>query len=204
MKHTMKLQKKPFDAILKGKKNIEIRLNDEKIQQIQVGDKIIFKLDDSDEKELKATVVALHHSDSFVSLFKQISLYDCGFAGETNVDEAINSMRKYYSQEQEKKYGVVGIELSEIYWATRYLTDNSPVLKYIPGEKWRRMYNFAFEANDFFTITTAKFVIKITGGSVKLFDKETEHLIHSVKGFNYLYTGDVNPDETELMVLGKH
>lgn len=206
MKHTMKLQKKPFDAILKGKKNIELRLNDEKRQQIQVGDKIIFKLDDLDEKEFKATVVALHHGDSFVSLFKRISLYDCGFVGETSVNEAAKSMREYYSEEQEKKYGVVGIELSEIYWATRCLTDNAPVLKYIPGEKWRRMYNFAFETSDFFTITTAKFVIKITGGSVKFFDKETEHLIHSVKGFNYLYTGDVNPDETELMALenGKH
>ena len=129
MKHTMKLQKKPFDAILKGKKNIELRLNDEKRQQIQVGDKIIFKLDDLDEKEFKATVVALHHGDSFVSLFKRISLYDCGFVGEISVNEAAKSMREYYSEEQEKKYGVVGIELSEIYWATRCLTDNAPVLK---------------------------------------------------------------------------
>lgn len=206
MEHTMRLQKTPFTLIKKGTKNIELRLNDEKRQKIQIGDKIIFRLCDSNKEKIKATVCALHHSDSFANLFKQLSLYDCGFSGVNDVNEAIECMRKYYSKELEEQYGVVGIELSEVYYITKWLPIDSPVLRYITCEKWRRMYNFDWGVRNFFTIATEKIEINITGGSVIFKYKENEELIKTIKGFNYLYTGDVKPDETELMALenGKH
>lgn len=206
MEHTMRLQKTPFILIKNGIKNIELRLNDEKRQKIQIGDKIVFRLCNSNKEEIKATVCALHHADSFSNLFKQLSLYDCGFSGVNDVNEAVECMRKYYSTELVEQYGVVGIELSEVYYITKWLPINSPVLRYITGEKWRRMYNFNWDIRNFFTITTKNFVINITGGSVIFNYKETEELIKTVKGFNYLYTGDVKTDETELMALenGKH
>lgn len=206
MEHTMRLQKVAFSLIKKGTKNIELRLNDEKRQQIQIGDKIIFRLCNSDKEEIKATVCALHRSDSFVNLLKQLSLYDCGFSGIKDEHKAAECMREYYSKELEKQYGVVGIELSEVYYKTKWLSDDSPALRFITGEKWRRMYNFNWETRNFFTITTEKLIINITGGSVIFKYKEPEQLIKIIKGFNYLYTGDVKPDETELMALenGKH
>lgn len=38
MNHSMKLNPAPYAAIKTGKKNIELRLNDEKRQQVKVGD----------------------------------------------------------------------------------------------------------------------------------------------------------------------
>lgn len=44
MEHIMNLNKQPFDMIKKGRKNIELRLFDEKRRKIQIGDYIVFKL----------------------------------------------------------------------------------------------------------------------------------------------------------------
>ena len=57
-----------------------------------------------------------------------------------------------------------------------------------------------------FTIDSKSFIIKITGGSVKIINKQTERLIKEFKGYTYLYTGDVHPEETEFFALenGKH
>ena len=202
----MSLQMEHFNAIINGRKNIELRLNDEKRQQIRVGDQIVFQHDASEKQQIRAKVSALHHADTFEALFNSLSLYDCGFQVETDVNEAIKSMRRYYSEEQEMRYGVLGIELSQIFWPTKWLPDDHPVLSFISGGHWKRMYHYDWETRDFFTITTDTFVIRITGGSVRFFDKRNEQLIHTVKGFTYLYTGDVNADETELMALenGKH
>lgn len=204
MIHYMRLQKVPFQAIMKGKKNIELRLNDEKRQQIQEGDQIVFKLFDSDEKEITATVDTLYHAESFAELFSAHSLYGCGFKAGTDVAAAVKSMRKYYTEEEEQKYGVLGIQLSDICFLNKW--NRYPTLSHIYSSKWNRMYNHDWTTTTFFTITTDRFIIRITGGSVKFFDIEKDKLIHANKGFNYLYTGDVKPDESELMALenGNH
>ncbi len=48
--------------------------------------------------------------------------------------------------------------------------------------------------------------IEITGGSVKIFDKITNTLQKTFKGYTYLYTGAISPDENEFFALenGKH
>ena len=50
------------------------------------------------------------------------------------------------------------------------------------------------------------FAIEITGGSVRIFRKPANALIKEFKGYKYLYTGDIRPDETEFFALenGKH
>ena len=42
MKHRMKLNKDPFDRVRSGRKKIEIRLFDEKRQNLNIGDIICF------------------------------------------------------------------------------------------------------------------------------------------------------------------
>ena len=56
-----------------------------------------------------------------------------------------------------------------------------------------------------YRITTDKFIVELTGGSLLIKDRENDLLAHH-KGFNYLYTADINPAETELFALenGKH
>jgi len=108
--HKMKLNSAPFEMIKSGEKTIELRLYDEKRQKIKVGDKILFT-DNATGETLNATVVKLHRFNSFEELYKSLPLLKCGYT-EENVDNAKPSdMEQYYPLEEQKKYGVIGIEL---------------------------------------------------------------------------------------------
>ena len=105
MLHKMKLNESPFERIKNGTKNIEFRLFDEKRQQIKVGDQIEFsKLPDLQEK-LLVDVTQLYREDTFERLFKKL------YNDEKEIKRKTESMYKYYSQEEEKKYGVIGIKV---------------------------------------------------------------------------------------------
>ena len=106
----MKLHAAPFKRIKNGQKTIELRLLDEKRQRIQVGDRIVFTNRTTGEK-LRAVVKALHRFDSFEELYENLPLLKCGYTAE-DIDKAHPSdMERYYSAEEQQKYGVVGIEL---------------------------------------------------------------------------------------------
>ena len=108
--HHMKLHSAPFEMIKSGKKTIELRLFDEKRSQIKVGDKILFTNTTTGET-LTRTVLNLHCFDSFEALYQSLPLLQCGYTAE-DVDTARPSdMEAYYSVEEQRKYGVVGIEL---------------------------------------------------------------------------------------------
>lgn len=109
VEHNMRLNPSPFEKINSGQKTIELRLFDEKRQQVQAGDKIVFTNSATGET-LKVTVVKLHRFDTFDELYKALPLTRCGYTDE-NVDKATPAdMEQYYSVEEQKKYGVVGIE----------------------------------------------------------------------------------------------
>ena len=109
----MKLSPKPYDMIASGKKTIELRLLDEKRSQIKVGDIIVFTQSFSGES-VTAKVVELHKFNTFEELYKSLPLLKCGYT-EENIDKAsFNDMAIYYSQENQQKYGVVGIEIALI------------------------------------------------------------------------------------------
>lgn len=114
MNHEMKLNPAPYAAIKTGKKNIELRLNDEKRQQVKIGDTITFSNTAIPDLKLYTRVNALHHAASFTELFATIPLTVCGFDGNLSVDEAAGEMRQYYSEEEELKYGALGIEVELI------------------------------------------------------------------------------------------
>ena len=108
--HEMKLHPSPFEKIKSGAKNIELRLFDEKRQKIKIGDTIIFTNTANGEK-MCVTVEKLHQFGSFAELYKALPLLQCGYTAD-NVNTAHPSdMERYYSAEEQKKYGVLGIEL---------------------------------------------------------------------------------------------
>lgn len=111
MKHEMRLHPEPFENIKNGTKTIELRLNDEKRQLLNVGDILEFTNRLNDEK-LCTKIVELHHYDSFVELYKHFDKVSMGY----REDEEANpeDMEKYYSKEEQEKYGVVGIEVEVI------------------------------------------------------------------------------------------
>lgn len=110
MLHKMKLQEDPFERIKNGTKTVEFKLYDEKRRTIQIGDEIEFsKLPELQEK-LLVKVIDLYKEESFEKLFKKV------FVGEDKekIIEKAKSMNRFYTPEQEKEYGVVGIKIEII------------------------------------------------------------------------------------------
>ncbi len=110
MKHYMKLKPFPFEMIKSGRKTIELRLFDEKRQKIKVGDDIEFTNTQTGEL-ITAEVTALHRFDSFEELYKCLPLLKCGYTDDNISSACYTDMNEYYSENEQEKYGVLGIEL---------------------------------------------------------------------------------------------
>ena len=108
--HTMKLHAAPFEKIKSGEKTIELRLYDEKRQKIKVGDTIVFTNNATGET-LTKQVLQLHVFDSFRELYEALPLLKCGYTPEDIASATPADMDRYYSLDEQEKYGVVGIEL---------------------------------------------------------------------------------------------
>ena len=108
MIHEMRLHDAPFKLIQAGTKTIELRLFDEKRQQIQVGDEIIFK-NRVTEEELSTKVIAMHIYSSFADLYWDYDKVSLGYGKDEEAKP--EDMELYYSKEEQEKYGVVGIEI---------------------------------------------------------------------------------------------
>lgn len=111
MTHFMKLKPKPFNSIRNGFKTIELRLNDEKRQKVKVGDFIEFTNMENPEEKLRTEVIKLHYFNNFKELYKSLPLMKCGYTSETIQNADYSDMEKYYSEEEQSEYGVVGIEI---------------------------------------------------------------------------------------------
>ena len=109
--HSMKLNPGPFGMIQSGQKTIELRLFDEKRQQLKAGDEIVFANNVTGET-LNARIVKLHRFDTFEELYSSLPLLQCGYTAEEIEKASATDMEQYYSVEQQKKYGVVGIEIA--------------------------------------------------------------------------------------------
>lgn len=109
MIHIMKLQESPFERIKNGTKTIEFRLYDEKRRKIKIGDKIEFsKLPELNEK-IVVEVLDLYRDVSFEELFKKVLNED-----SEEIKRKTDAMLQYYSHDQEKEYGVLGIKIKLI------------------------------------------------------------------------------------------
>ena len=95
--------------IEKGEKTCEARLYDEKRQQIDLGDKIIFS--HADEQTIETEVVGLLRYETFGDMFART---DPRKFGIENAELAAEVMLQYYDQKIQDKYGVLGIELELI------------------------------------------------------------------------------------------
>lgn len=103
MIYRMKLQNEPFNQIQLGTKEIEIRLNDEKRKIFEINDYIEFT-NISTLEIMFVKITNLYHFKNFEDLFNNFdnSILGCG---------SYEEMYKYYSREEEKKSGVLGIEI---------------------------------------------------------------------------------------------
>ena len=111
MLHRMKLQDGPFSKIRSGEKTIELRLFDEKRQQLSVNDIIEFSHSDDSSLTVCARVIALHRFASFHELYSALPLDKCGYTAEEIPNASPADMEKYYPKEEQLRFGVLGIEI---------------------------------------------------------------------------------------------
>ncbi len=101
--HNMKLKQPYFDLVNSGLKTIELRLYDEKRQQITPGDTIIFQNGDS---FTQVRVKGLVRAENFESL---LDIVDVKCTGLNTKESAVNTMKQFFSESAQRQFGVVGI-----------------------------------------------------------------------------------------------
>ncbi len=106
--HEYNLRPKPFALIASGQKRIELRLNDQKRQQLKIGDIIIFTNTDTVEK-IQVEVMKLTLYPSFKELYAVIPKALMGYLAEEKAD--YKDMEIYYSKDAIAKFGVLAIEV---------------------------------------------------------------------------------------------
>lgn len=105
--HVMNLNPHAFEKIKNGEKTIETRLYDEKRRSISIGDTITFW---SNTDQVNVVVIDLLKYKKFEDLFKN---NDFNLFGSDSL-ENLMTIYKYYSKEDEEKFGVVGIKIKTL------------------------------------------------------------------------------------------
>lgn len=98
----MNLVPSAFKKIADGSKTIELRLNDEKRQQINVEDAVVFNCT-STKDIIRAQVVRLHKFSDFKELYNALPLEKCGYTAAELDTAHYTDMEQYYTKEQIKK-----------------------------------------------------------------------------------------------------
>ena len=94
--------------IEKGEKTIEGRLHEGRYAELKVGDKIAI-FPETTPFFIVKTIVNLHIYDSFSSLLERHLAQT--LPGVRDVASGVEVYRQFYKQDEERRYGVVGIEI---------------------------------------------------------------------------------------------
>ena len=112
MIHEMKLRPEYFDFINNGTKRIELRLYDKKRELIKLGDTIRFLKEPEKTEKLEVKVVGLLRYNSFDDLLKDFPIEKLADKSITK-KELKSSLETFYTLEEQKKYGVLGIRIEK-------------------------------------------------------------------------------------------
>ncbi len=111
--HVLGLKPEYFELVKNGIKLFEGRINDEKRRLINVGDFVIIKKDPERVESFKVKVVDKLCFKSFKSMAQSIDCRDLGLAG-LDADQIEQVYRKFYSEEEENRFGVVALKLEVV------------------------------------------------------------------------------------------
>ncbi len=113
MEYKLKLQPKYYNFILNGTKRIEIRLFNEKRQQIKIGDTIKFLKEPDLNESFNVKVIGLLRYNNFEDMFKD---FDISILSDKSLskEELISELERFYTKEKQDKYGVLGIRIDLI------------------------------------------------------------------------------------------
>ena len=108
-----------LDDIIAGRKTIEGRLNRDKFAEYQVGDTVSFRRDIRDEHGVlhdgelgvaEAEIVAIRRYDSFLEMTRAED-YRKVIPSAASAEAAAIEYDKYYSHDEQARYGVLAIEV---------------------------------------------------------------------------------------------
>ena len=97
-----------FEIVKQGKKDIEVRINDEKRRQLKIGDTLVFLKRPNDDEEIRAKVVALEYYDYFYNLVEHYDMERLYLEGYTK-EQYLEEMKRFYTIEEQEENGVVAI-----------------------------------------------------------------------------------------------
>lgn len=112
MKHIMHLDSKYFYLILNNKKNIEIRLYDNKRKNLNIGDTIMFINNENKKEKIYVKINNIKYYRSFKELFLNSTSTELKWL-DSSIDSMIKEMNNIYPKELEKKFGVIKISFEK-------------------------------------------------------------------------------------------
>lgn len=108
--HKMGLYEEYFESIKKGKKKVEVRLNDTKRRKMNVGDLIEFMNVHDQNETLTIEVTELRKYNTFKEMYQKIPFkdFDCE---DWTMKEMLEGTYEIYTPEQEKEWGTLAITM---------------------------------------------------------------------------------------------
>ena len=97
-----------FEIVKKGKKDIEVRANDEKRRMLHVGDTLIFLKRPLEDELITKKVKSLEYYNNFEELVEHYDMERIYLKNYTK-EMYLNEMSRFYTKEEQDKYGVVAI-----------------------------------------------------------------------------------------------
>jgi ASC-1-like (ASCH) protein len=110
IKYSMSLKEPWFSLIMRGLKTVEGRKNRGLFQQMQVGDIVEWTNDSIIPRSVKTRITGKAVYPTFREYLETEGLDKC-LPGITNMDDGLSIYYKYFTKEEEKKFGVVAIRL---------------------------------------------------------------------------------------------
>jgi len=97
-----------FEIVKRGKKDVEVRINDEKRRKLHVGDILIFLKRPLEDESIVKTVKALEYYNNFEELVNHYDMERIYLEGYTK-EMYLKEMARFYTKEEQDEYGVVAI-----------------------------------------------------------------------------------------------
>ena len=102
-----------FELVANGTKNIEVRINDEKRRNLKIGDNLIFIKRPEEKEKIYAIVTDLVYYNNFDELVNDYNIEILYLKDITKDNFVNNILSRFYTKEQQDKYGVVAIHFKK-------------------------------------------------------------------------------------------
>lgn len=111
--HSLNLRAEYFELINNGEKVFEVRLNDEKRKDFNIGDKIVFHNQEREVETIRAIILDKYIFKNFDEMAEKLDKDLLGFKNSSK-QEMINTYRSIYLKEKEDQFGVAVFKIKKL------------------------------------------------------------------------------------------